>query len=116
MGLEYCNACGWVHAAGTPCPSVPYGRNNEATASTATLPKKKEFVRVVTTLGHVFDMDKPDDFNMVMFATSIKANACILNPHLFQPLEHIATIFCWSEDKPPVLNTAVVLPFPGKPA
>lgn len=76
-------------------------------------PLKLEKVRVVTKQGMWFDLDKPDDFNMSAFAASIRGNGCLLTEKLFQPLSEIATIFVWSEDKPPKMDNVVTFNRPG---
>lgn len=76
---------------------------------------RKQKVRVVTTTGWWFDMDKPDDFNMFNFATSIRATGFLINDALYQPADKISSIFVYNEDSPPQLQTGVVIDFPGKP-
>lgn len=76
--------------------------------------KKKEHVRIVTEQGYWFDLDKPDDFSMVAFVMSIKANGHLLNERIWQPDDGIATIFVWSEDAPPK-QEGTVLQFPKGP-
>lgn len=76
---------------------------------------RKQKIRLVTTTGWWFDMDKPADFNMFIFATSIRATGFLINDALYQPQETIASIFVYNEDNPPTQQTGVVIDFPGKP-
>lgn len=75
----------------------------------------REHVRIVTKQAMWFDMDKPADFNMAAFVTSIRSVGFLLNDSIYQPAEGIATIFVWNEGAPPK-DQGVVLPFPSAPA
>lgn len=60
-----------------------------------------EHIRIVTTQGPWFDLDKPKNFEMVGFVMAIKAAGHLLNQRVYQPLEGIATIFIWDDAQPP---------------
>ena len=58
-------------------------------------------IRVVTRDGNFFDMDKPDDFNMPTYVSSVRASGCILNMGLYVPHDFIGVIFTYNTDAPP---------------
>lgn len=88
------------------CPHAPLAVKAEP---------RKQKIRLVTTTGWWFDMDKPADFNMFVFATSIRATGFLINDMVYQPQETIASIFVYDAEKPPELQTGVVIDFPRKP-
>lgn len=104
-----CPVCYQMHPPGV-CPA---NIQEPGPSGVAFLPKKKEMVRIVVDTGHVYDLVKPDDFDMAVFMTHIKANGHILNHHMWQPIDHIVTIFIYSVDAPPKGQNNVVQ-FPGE--
>lgn len=100
--MNICPRCGENHGLLVPCETV------------VSIPNKKEMIRVVTKLGHAYDLIKPPDFSMLAFMTSVKANGHIMNEHMYQPLDQIVTIFVYAVDNPP--KEGQVLQFPSVPA
>ena len=82
------------------------------------LPKPQKKLRVIhkTSLGPLgslfFDSDVPEDFSLPTFISSIRAVGYLLFETVYVPLDEIAAILVWSEDKPPPQMN--VLPFEGK--
>lgn len=105
--FEPCTVCGRRHYPKIVCTDKPFDPGIPFE-----LRPKKEMIRVVTKLGHYFDMDRPADFNMISFVTLIKANGHILNEHMFQPLDQIVSIFIFNVDSPPKMPGEVIR-FPG---
>lgn len=101
-----CNA-GYDNATdGMFCPHAPL----------VVIPAPREQkVRVVTTTGWWFDMNKPPDFNMFNFVMSIRSTGYLINERIYQPAETISSIFVFDADMPPNQQTGVVIDFPGKP-
>jgi hypothetical protein len=117
MAFDLCPHCFEWHALGN-CPLQNANRRTiqEQPGLANIIPLKKQMVRVVMREGGGwFDMDKPDDFNMLAFMTSVRATGHIMNDHMYVPLDMIASIFIWSQDNPPKMEGGgAVVPFGNK--
>lgn len=80
-------------------------------------PKPKRKLRIVhkTTMGNLgalyADIDIPEDFSLPTYVQAVRAAGYILNDIVYIPVDEIASMCVWAEDKPPPqLN---VVPFDG---
>jgi hypothetical protein len=64
-------------------------------------------IRVVTSYGGWFDMDKPPDFQLPQYVQSIRAAGYMLNDMLYVPHEHVVTIFTFDSEAPPPMPPSV---------
>jgi hypothetical protein len=58
-------------------------------------------IRVVTSYGGWFDMDRMPEFNLFQFATSLRATGFLLNETVYVPQEHVVSVFLFDSDTPP---------------
>jgi hypothetical protein len=58
-------------------------------------------IRLVTRDGNFFDMDQPEDFNMLQFVRSLRAEGCFVNSQCYVPHEFIGCVFTFNTDAPP---------------
>jgi hypothetical protein len=58
-------------------------------------------IRVVTRDGNFFDMDKPDNWTLPGYVSSVRATGCILNEQIYVPHDFISCIFTFDTDAPP---------------
>ncbi len=57
-------------------------------------------VRIVTDNNGFFDLDKPDDFVLGVFVTSIRSAGYFLGDTVYIPVDKIVTIFVHDLDNP----------------
>lgn len=103
---------------GFSCPVCHrFGCQGECQQNVVPMPKPKRHLRVIHRtgmgqLGALFaDMDITDDFNLTNYVQAVRAAGYILNEHVYIPVDEIAGMLVWTEDKPPPqLN---VVPFDG---
>lgn len=69
-------------------------------------------IRVITSFGGWFDMDKPPDFNLPTYVQSIRAAGYALNDTMYVPHEHVITIFVFDPEAEPKMPTPAGTPMP----
>lgn len=70
-------------------------------------------IRVITSFGGWFDMDKPPDFSLPVYVQAIRAAGYSLNDTIYVPHEHVVSIFVFDPDADPKMPTPGGMRMPG---
>lgn len=100
MSVTFCPKCGIHHEETAFCHGTVHQ-----------LPQKKQVLRLITKMGHVFDFPTPPDFSMSLMMTSVRSAGYMMNEAFFCPYDNIGTFFIYQSDAPPKGDNSNVVQF-----
>jgi hypothetical protein len=67
-------------------------------------------IRVITSFGGWFDMDKPPDFSLPTYIQHIRAAGYMLNETMYVPHDQLVSVFVFDTDNMPQVPQGVPMP------